>query len=67
MSEWRPIRTAPKVVDPVLLYDGIAMTSGCWDHDLQCWALWVPGKHAKEYAFEATYWMPLPEAPKENA
>ena len=64
MSEafaWRPIDTAPDD-RRILLSDGVQVAVGQWSH----WGGVSKGGWNTEGPefFEPTYWMPLPEAPK---
>lgn len=64
--KWKPIETAPKDGEGVLLYipdyPGDVQAAS-WSED--CWCLW--GLSSVRFRFDEelfpTHWMPLPEAP----
>lgn len=62
MSEWRPIKTAPRDGSRILVYNEVtgAYSSNFEDghYPLRFWdyeGIWFP---------TVTHWMPIPEAPK---
>ncbi len=71
MPRWRPIETAPKSHDGLLLYDGASVSQGGWlsqvdqgaDYEGQGGAP-SPGWWSVDGG-QPTHWMPLPEPPRE--
>ena len=70
MSEWKPIESAPKTGERVLLSLGGHVVVACW---YSPWGNWqagdIPADPIREeyhgIGSEApTHWMPVPEAPK---
>lgn len=66
MSEWQPLKTAPKNTE-VLLWVKVAVGSplvvqGCWYSDEDAGTSgWIDTNGT---SWPVTHWMPLPEAPK---
>ena len=67
---WQPIDTAPVSV-PVLVYDdgnvyqaigspAAAPYTGTW------WTAWDPNECEYLWAIQPTYWMPIPDKPREG-
>lgn len=61
MMEWRPIKTAPKDGESILLY-GSGQAVGWWDEDEESFVTDYRRKGNFDYV-GATHWMPLPPAP----
>lgn len=62
MSEWKPIETAPKDGEMVLISDGVNVVAAAWD-----WSgkpTWRMGGMGIKLGDDWTNWMPLPEPPK---
>lgn len=56
---WRPIETAPKTGEWIIVFDGIETRPDYWlDSDIKTWAKSPSNKKPK-------LWMPLPPPPKE--
>ena len=79
MSEWQPIKTAPKDGNAVLLHVGWPWpVVGAWNEHQKEWVYvqlntgvidgeWHDTYFENEYTTdEATHWMPLPELPEVN-
>ena len=64
LLEWRPIDTAPKDGSRVLLSEGVLVHVGRWrgNRSFGSWGLETPGLVVVK--FDPTYWMPLPQSPK---
>ncbi len=64
MSEWKPIETAPKDHDLVLLYRlGDGVRPGYWD---ETYWLATETQGLTGGLMQPTHWMPLPEGPKRH-
>lgn len=73
MSEWQPIKTAPKTRDGLLLTDGTVVTQGGWlsqldqgaEYEGQCGAP-SAGWWSVDF-IEPTHWMAMPPPPSPEA
>lgn len=55
---WQPIETAPKNGTPLLLANGVAITTGQWSPLSERWCdIWFMQN------LKPTHWMPLPPPP----
>lgn len=64
LLEWRPIDTAPRDGTRVHLSEGVLVHVGKW-RGTKKWGRWqfeTPGFQVAN--FDPTYWMPLPDPPK---
>jgi len=61
--EWRPIETAPKNGDWVLIYQGGQEVTLAWycDADGPSHGVWFD---QRDNGYSPTHWMPLPDPPK---
>jgi hypothetical protein len=62
-AEWRPIETAPRNYNPVLLKQDDAIGEGCYANHIRCWEFFNPGLVLRR---NPTHWMPLPKPPKDK-
>jgi hypothetical protein len=60
MSEWKPIKKAPKDKDLI----GYCVGSG--SYFLIHWSRFMRGWISDEHMVSVTHWMPLPDPPKEG-
>lgn len=60
MSEWQPIKTAPKDNRSILTWDGADMVVCFW---CRCSEQWAPVNNQCSSWEGVTHWMPLPEPP----
>lgn len=58
MSEWQPIGSAPKDGSDFLCFAEGGVVIACWWGDQ-----WSSHQFGDQVKFDATHWMPLPEAP----
>jgi hypothetical protein len=54
--EWKPIETAPKDGEKVLVSDGVSVDAAYWDYDGWC----APHSSANSLPYEPTIWAPMP-------
>jgi hypothetical protein len=69
MMEWQPIETAPKDGTPVLIYEPPYKDLLPFDIYVCKWCqhkeAWVEFAGEEYSQYDATHWMPLPDAPKD--
>ena len=61
---WKPIASARRTADPILVYDGTDMATACWDFEINDWGLQVPGAYAQDVSIKPTHWRSLPKPPE---
>ena len=57
MSEWRPIKTAPKTGENILISDGVEVDMAYWDYDDWC----APHSCANPIPYDPDRWQPKPD------
>lgn len=66
MSVWRPIETAPKTGELVLVWNGEGVRPAAWSETDGCWSDEVEHNGYDCVPIRATHWMPLPDPPRDS-
>ena len=71
-APWQPINTAPKAIDPILIFinDGASQWQevAYWHSKKNCWlSSAMEPFDEKRFKYIITHWMPLPDAPRATA